>query len=704
MRGNARRAIFLSSRLGRRILLLFVGCALLPVLMLAVTSYRRVVDQLESQNFLYLQQGAKNTGMFIFLRLIDLEADLREVGGAALERGAGAVLPPSFRGVGAVGADGELSLLGGEIDFVADWSALRRELELQPKTLLLTGPGARVLLVARGEDAAPGDPVLVTELAPEWLVSTNGETFKPPQADMHLLDSRGRVLAATLMGPPPALPASAASDGASMRRFEWQDSGGVYLASGWQLFLASHFEAEAWTLVISRSRHAALAPLRDFTRAFPVIILISIFAVFLLSHVQIRRTLEPLQALQEGTRRIAAGDFGASLALSSHDEFDDLAGAFNEMAGRLGQQFATLEGMAAIDRAVLSGQPTSTVLGQLVAVLESILGANAAHVILRGDPQELDFEVHERDAATGEVVTRLIRLENCDLSRLGGLAASLQLEAEEDAPAIVKAVAHRADGVRLLLPLRSREQLEGLLLIEYPRAQTPAELQHAEEVADRLAVALTSARLTEDLRQLNWGILRSLANAVDAKSPWTAGHSSRVTAMTVAIGRAIGLSQSALVDLERGGLLHDVGKLGIPTEILEKQGKLTEEEFRRIQQHTLIGERILAPLPAYSQIVDIVKYHHEHWDGRGYPEGLKGEAIPLGARILAVADTYDALHFDRPYRKGWAHEEVVAYIGERAGRQFDPGVVLAFQSIAETLKSIVGPGGAPSPELEETRS
>ena len=102
--------------------------------------------------------------------------------------------------------------------------------------------------------------------------------------------------------------------------------------------------------------------------------------------------------------------------------------------------------------------------------------------------------------------------------------------------------------------------------------------------------------------------------------------------------------------------------------------------------------------------MDIVKYHHEHWDGRGYPEGLKGEAIPLGARILAVADTYDALHFDRPYRKGWAHEEVVAYIGERAGRQFDPGVVLAFQSIAETLKSIVGPGGAPSPELEETRS
>jgi putative nucleotidyltransferase with HDIG domain len=185
------------------------------------------------------------------------------------------------------------------------------------------------------------------------------------------------------------------------------------------------------------------------------------------------------------------------------------------------------------------------------------------------------------------------------------------------------------------------------------------------------------------LAKLNWGALTALARTVDAKSPWTSGHSERVTELALKIGRAMGLEKRDLDTLRRAGLLHDIGKIGIPAAILDKKGKLTDEEYRIVKNHPSIGARILEPISAYSQIIPIVEQHHERFDGMGYPRGISGEAICLGARILAVADVFDALISDRPYRSGWGKEEVYRLVEKEAGHHFDPKVVEAFFEVTD---------------------
>jgi len=180
------------------------------------------------------------------------------------------------------------------------------------------------------------------------------------------------------------------------------------------------------------------------------------------------------------------------------------------------------------------------------------------------------------------------------------------------------------------------------------------------------------------LDRLNWGALTALARAIDAKSEWTAGHSERVTKLALKIGRALALTQEELDNLHRAGLLHDIGKIGTPAELIDKSERLTHEEQQIVNEHPSIGERILEPIEAYAKIVPIVRQHHEKFNGKGYPEGLAGEAITLGARILAVADVYDALSSERPYRTAMEPDQALHIIEENSGSHFDPVVVEAF--------------------------
>ena len=180
------------------------------------------------------------------------------------------------------------------------------------------------------------------------------------------------------------------------------------------------------------------------------------------------------------------------------------------------------------------------------------------------------------------------------------------------------------------------------------------------------------------LDQLNWGALTVLARAIDAKSKWTAGHSEGVTKLALKIGRVLGLTQEELDNLHRAGLLHDIGKIGIPPEVIDKPGNLTDEEYQIMREHPGIGERILEPIEAYAEIIPMVRQHHEWFNGKGYPDGLSGEAITLGGRILALADVFDALVSDRPYRPGILLEHIFEIIKEKEGTTFDPKVVKAF--------------------------
>jgi putative nucleotidyltransferase with HDIG domain len=196
-----------------------------------------------------------------------------------------------------------------------------------------------------------------------------------------------------------------------------------------------------------------------------------------------------------------------------------------------------------------------------------------------------------------------------------------------------------------------------------------------------MAVALSNANLINELHQLNLGTLTALARAIDAKSPWTAGHSERVTKLALKIAQVLGFAPKELDLLHRGALLHDTGKVGIPGEILDKPGKLTDEEMGLMKKHSQIGARILEPITTYSDTIPMVLQHHERYDGKGYPHGISGEAINLNARVLALADVFDAITSERPYRSGMDLKSAVNFIKGNAGSHFDPKVVQAFLQV-----------------------
>jgi len=187
----------------------------------------------------------------------------------------------------------------------------------------------------------------------------------------------------------------------------------------------------------------------------------------------------------------------------------------------------------------------------------------------------------------------------------------------------------------------------------------------------------------EALEQLDLGTLTALARAIDAKSAWTAGHSERVTNLALKLGRAMGLPAESLELIHRGGLLHDIGKIGTPLTVLDKPGKLEPEEMQIMRDHVNIGVRILEPIPCLREALPIVAQHHEWLDGSGYPAGLAGENICMLARVLAVADCYDAMVSDRPYRKGLPQQQALEILRQRSGTQFDPAVIEVFMRLTD---------------------
>ena len=191
-----------------------------------------------------------------------------------------------------------------------------------------------------------------------------------------------------------------------------------------------------------------------------------------------------------------------------------------------------------------------------------------------------------------------------------------------------------------------------------------------------------------DLKDLMVGMARSLTAAIDAKDSYTYGHSERVARIGVELGRTLGLEGDDLSDIYLSGLLHDVGKIGIRDAVLRKVDPLTQEEFEHIKQHVTMGYTILADLKPIRNLLPGVLYHHERWDGKGYPDGLAGEAIPQLARILAVADAYDAMSTNRPYREAIPCREVEDRLTKGAGTQWDAKVIDAFLRCRQKIHAI----------------
>ena len=196
-----------------------------------------------------------------------------------------------------------------------------------------------------------------------------------------------------------------------------------------------------------------------------------------------------------------------------------------------------------------------------------------------------------------------------------------------------------------------------------------------QELLARVHSLLRLKRFTDELDNAE-AVLFSLALTIEAKDPYTEGHCDRLSKYSVALGEKLGLSEDTRLALRRGGLIHDIGKLGVPEHILLKPGPLTPEERKIMEQHTVLGERICAPLRSFRHVLPIIRHHHEKQDGSGYPDGLNGAQVPLTVRILQITDIYDALTADRPYRKALPLEKAFAIMREEVKRGWWDGSIL----------------------------
>jgi PAS domain S-box-containing protein len=242
------------------------------------------------------------------------------------------------------------------------------------------------------------------------------------------------------------------------------------------------------------------------------------------------------------------------------------------------------------------------------------------------------------------------------------------------------------------VPLIAKGEIMGVLEVFHrnPLDPSPEWIDFLKTLAGQAAIAIDRLNLFNDLERSNIDLIRAYneiiegwARALELRDQETEGHSRRVEELTLTIARMMGIDEEELADVRQGALLHDIGKMGVPDQILQKKGKLTEEEWEVMKKHPTFAYELLSPIDHLKPALDIPYCHHEKWVGTGYPRGLEGEEIPLPARIFAVVDVWDALRSDRPYREAWSDEEAIKYIKDQSGKHFDPQVVQIFLGIIQ---------------------
>jgi len=362
---------------------------------------------------------------------------------------------------------------------------------------------------------------------------------------------------------------------------------------------------------------------------------------------------------------------------------------FEESQRRLKQ----VETLHSIDLTISASMDLRMTLNILLKHVESLLNVDAADILLLvPNSQHFNFS-----AGRG---FRTHSIERAS-ARLGASFAG-RAALERNTVVVSGELVARADGEFSKLyeregfsayagaPLLAKGQIKGVLEVYHRSAHKsePEWLNLLETLAGQAALAIDSAQLFNDLQLSNLELtlaydatIAGWSRAMDLRDKETEGHTQRVTDLTLKLARSMGIGDAQLTHIRHGALLHDIGKMGVPDNILLKADKLTNEEWEKMRKHPDLAYDMLSSIRYLQPALDIPYCHHEKWDGSGYPRGLKGEEIPIAARIFAVADVWDAITSDRPYRKGWSKEEALEYIKEQSGQYFDPQVVEEFLSL-----------------------
>ncbi|MFA5843885.1 MAG: HD domain-containing phosphohydrolase [Coriobacteriia bacterium] len=424
-----------------------------------------------------------------------------------------------------------------------------------------------------------------------------------------------------------------------------------------------------------------------------LILMWSVFAILVLVGLGwwvARRISDPLVLLTQSARRVADGDFSSRVEIPGGNELTQLAESFDQMTESLRNRTEVLT-KKVLELATL--YEISRSLGStldLDVLLDSVLDST-----MRIFNIELGY-VTLRDKETSRISLRAWRGPGQSQADERAVRSSMaEWVIREGRPLIFNPPAsgegQQVDTVSgalaaLCVPLISGEGTVGAITVgthDRTFRFSSDDVRLLSTIANHVTIAVGNIDLFSSLQEAYLATVRSLAAAVDAKDPYTRGHSDKVATYAMAIAERLELSTEQRTALEMAAYLHDIGKIGIREEILLKPGRLSAPEMGQMRHHPLIGANILRPVAFPWPIAPVVRHHHEHWDGSGYPAGLKGEEIPLLARILTVADAYEAMTADRPYRPGRSREEAIVELRRCSGSHFDPRVAEAFISVLE---------------------
>lgn len=364
--------------------------------------------------------------------------------------------------------------------------------------------------------------------------------------------------------------------------------------------------------------------------------------------------------------------------------------------GRIQQQLRQLSALRSIDLAIASGLDLKLLLSMLLDQVTSLLQVDAAAILLLNtETNTLNFS-----SAKGFVDTKLLQYTRLKIGEgYAGIAAL-----ERRMVNIPDLTTNKMEFDRTSLFSRERFiAYYGVPLVAKGRTLGVLEIFHRSPlypdgdwldflniISGQAAIAIDSAVMFRELQKSNVELslaydatIEGWVRTLDLRDKEIEGHTRRVTEMTVQLAVSMGVEHEDIVNIRRGAILHDIGKVAIPDQILFKPGPLTQEEWEIMRRHPLIAVDLLAPINHLTSALEIPRWHHEKWDGTGYPDGLRGDQIPFSARLFALADVYDALTSDRPYRKAWSKQDSLQYIEGQSGKYFDPRLVPEFLKLVE---------------------
>ena len=411
-----------------------------------------------------------------------------------------------------------------------------------------------------------------------------------------------------------------------------------------------------------------------------------------LEQIALHQQIEEVNAMLTSamTRLTLMGNPNVSMAIQElrqiTDTLNNLERGIND---QLRDRRSQLKALMSVGNMINSSLGRQRVLEEVMDSLITLMHAERGFLMLRHRNGELRPEI-ARGISHINLVEKEFEFSRTIVRRVTkSCEPVLTTNAQED-PRFENQVSIAAYQMRSIIcaPLKIKDKLIGVIYVDN-RARSgifrESDLELVSAFANQAAVAIDNADLFDNLQKSNRDLekayqatLEGWVRALDLRDKETEGHTQRVTILTERLARSMAVEGEALVNITRGALLHDIGKMGIPDSILLKKGALTEEERTLIREHPNMAKKMLKDIEFLWPAIDIPYCHHEKWDGSGYPRGLKGMDIPFAARVFAIIDVWDALISDRPYRKGLPPEDVRNHIKEDSGKHFDPNVVRAF--------------------------